>query len=151
VVNVSETVQPKIYTGMQVAVTMNAASDETITGTITRIAPTASAMTSLYEVEISIPSTVNVSVGMFADVVIETDQQSDTVVIPTEAILTDSTGSYVYITDGSTATRVDIETGLVGSGVTQITSGLSGGETLVTSGQSYLTDGSAVRVVGEAT
>jgi multidrug efflux pump subunit AcrA (membrane-fusion protein) len=88
---------------------------------------------------------------MFADVVIETDKQTDTIVIPTEAILTDSTGSYVYITDGSTATRVDIETGLVGSGVTQITSGLSGGETLVTSGQSYLTDGSAVRVVGEAT
>ena len=33
--------------------------------------------------------------------------------------------------------------------MTEITAGLSGGETLVTRGQSYLTDGSLVRVVGE--
>lgn len=49
------------------------------------------------------------------------------------------------------AARVDVTTGLIGDGVTEITSGLAGGEELVVKGQSYLSDGSPVRVVsGEA-
>ena len=41
---------------------------------------------------------------------------------------------------------------MVGDGVTEITEGLAGGETLVVKGQTYLTDGAAVRVVsGEDT
>ena len=39
-------------------------------------------------------------------------------------------------------------TGLTGAGVTEVLSGLSAGESLVTVGQAYLVDGSAVRVVG---
>ena len=38
-------------------------------------------------------------------------------------------------------------TGLAGNGVTEILSGLEEGAVLVTVGQSYLADGSAVRVV----
>ena len=48
---------------------------------------------------------------------------------------------------GTTAKRVTVETGLVGKTQTEITSGLSEGDRVVTKGQSYLSDGSAVRVV----
>ena len=41
-----------------------------------------------------------------------------------------------------------IETGLNNAGSTEVTGGLKGGETLVTSGQAYLTEGCTVRVVG---
>lgn len=47
----------------------------------------------------------------------------------------------------SWAKKVMITTGLVGDGITEITSGLSGGETLVVKGQSYLSEGTGVRVV----
>ena len=44
-----------------------------------------------------------------------------------------------------------VTTGLTGSGVTEVPSGLTGGEQLVTVGQAYLTDGALVRIVsGEA-
>lgn len=40
-----------------------------------------------------------------------------------------------------------VETGLVGKTNTEITSGLNEGDRVVVKGQSYLSDGSAVRVV----
>ena len=49
--------------------------------------------------------------------------------------------------DGS-AKYVEVTTGLTGSGVTEITSGLEAGQTLVTVGQAYLADGDSVRIVG---
>ena len=45
------------------------------------------------------------------------------------------------------AKYVEVATGLTGSGVTEVTSGLSAGQQLVTVGQSYLSDGDPVRVV----
>lgn len=48
-----------------------------------------------------------------------------------------------------TASKITVTTGLVGDGATEITEGLSGGETLVVKGQSYLSDGAAARIVSE--
>ena len=56
---------------------------------------------------------------------------------------------FVYVVDSENlAHRVVIETGLNNAGSTEVTGGLKGGETLVTSGQAYLTEGCTVRVVG---
>jgi elongation factor P hydroxylase len=71
------------------------------------------------------------------------------VVVPTEAILTSGDTQYVYVVEDSTARYMEIATGLTGSGVTEVTSGLTAGQQLVTVGQSYLTDGTAVRVVSQ--
>ena len=84
---------------------------------------------------------------MFADVTFHTDVNDNAVVIPTEAILTSGSTQYVYVVEDDTAKYVEIETGLTGTGVTQVTSGLSMGQQLVTVGQSYLHDGDAVRIV----
>lgn len=45
------------------------------------------------------------------------------------------------------AKQVTVTTGLVGDGVTEITSGLTRGQSLVVKGQSYLSDGAGVRIV----
>ena len=45
------------------------------------------------------------------------------------------------------AKYVEVTTGLTGNGVTEVTSGLTAGQQLVTVGQAYLKDGDAVRVV----
>ena len=42
---------------------------------------------------------------------------------------------------------IAVTTGLIGSGVTEVTSGLTEGEQRVTVGQAYLSDGDPVRVV----
>lgn len=85
---------------------------------------------------------------MFADVNFKTDTQSDVVIVPTEAIQTGVDGQYVYTLDADNiAHKVAVQTGLVSDGETEVTSGLVGGETLVTVGQFYLSDGAEARVV----
>ena len=65
--------------------------------------------------------------------------------------LTSNAVQYVFVVEGDVAHYREVTTGLTGSGVTEIVSGLSQGEQLVTVGQAYLMDGDAVRVVsGEA-
>ena len=67
--------------------------------------------------------------------------------VPTEAILTSKDVQYVFVVEGDTAKYVEVTTGLTGSGVTEVTSGLTEGQQLVTVGQAYLSDGDSVRVV----
>ena len=105
--------------------------------------------TKLYTVTISVPVEVSgLLSGMFADVTFHTDTSANTFVVPTEAILTSNGTQYVFVVeDGGTAKYVEVTTGLTGAGVTEVLSGLTPGQQLVTVGQSYLADGDPVRVV----
>ena len=146
-VSVSETLVPKLTIGDKASVTI-AAANQTFDATIRAVEQTANVQTQLYTVTLTVPSGVTgLLSGMFADVTFHTDRADNVVVVPTEAILTGGQEQHVYIVDGSTAKYVPVTTGLTGTGVTQITTGLTGGELLVTVGQSYLSDGAAVRVV----
>ena len=147
-VSVSEALVPKLTIGDSVDVAVSAAS-QTFTGTIRSVEQAANAQTKLYTVTVSVPSDVSgLLSGMFADVTFHTDTASGAIVVPTESILTSGSTQYVYVVqDDNTAKYIEVITGLTGNGVTEITSGLSAGQQLVTVGQSYLSDGAAVRVV----
>ena len=147
-VSVSEALVPKLTIGDSVDVAVSAAS-QTFAGTIRSVEQAANAQTKLYTVTVSVPSDVSgLLSGMFADVTFHTDTASGAIVVPTESILTSGSTQYVYVVqDDNTAKYVEVTTGLTGNGVTEVTSGLSAGQQLVTVGQSYLSDGAAVRVV----
>ena len=146
-VMVSETLVPKLSIGDPVEVSVSALG-KTFTGTIRSVDQAANMQTKLYTVTITVPGDVTgLLSGMFADVTFRTDYNDNTVVIPTEAILTSGDTQYVYVVEDGAAKYVEVTTGITGSGVTQITSGLTAGEQLVTVGQSYLSDGDAVRIV----
>ena len=147
-VSVSEALVPKLTIGDSVDVAVSAAS-QTFTGTIRSVEQAANAQTKLYTVTVSVPSDVSgLLSGMFADVTFHTDTASGAIVVPTESILTSGSTQYVYVVqDDNTAKYIEVTTGLTGNGVTEVTSGLSAGQQLVTVGQSYLSDGAAVRVV----
>ena len=147
-VSVSEALVPKLTIGDSVDVAVSAAS-QTFTGAIRSVEQAANAQTKLYTVTVSVPSDVSgLLSGMFADVTFHTDTASGAIVVPTESILTSGSTQYVYVVqDDNTAKYIEVTTGLTGNGVTEITSGLSAGQQLVTVGQSYLSDGAAVRVV----
>ena len=147
-VSVSEALVPKLTIGDSVDVAVSAAN-QTFTGTIRSVEQAANAQTKLYTVTVSVPSDVSgLLSGMFADVTFHTDTASGAIVVPTESILTSGSTQYVYVVqDDNTAKYVEVTTGLTGNGVTEVTSGLSAGQQLVTVGQSYLSDGAAVRVV----
>lgn len=149
VVSVSEVLQPSLHVGDTVLVTIPSLNDREIEGVISSVASAISQTTALYEVHIDLPETLDVSVGMFATAHFSTDSRTDTVVVPTEAILNRDGKQFVYIVDNETAYRVEVTTGLIGETETEILTGLSGGEKLVTRGQSYLSDGAPVRVTEE--
>ena len=124
------------------------AVDAAFEGEIRSVEKTANVQTQLYTVTLSVPAEVGgLMAGMFADVTFRTDTSSNAIVVPTEAILTSGDVQYVYVVENGAAKYVEVATGLTGSGVTEVTSGLSAGQQLVTVGQSYLSDGDPVRVV----
>lgn len=146
-VMVSETVVPKLAIGDPAEVFVSSLG-KTFSGTIRSVDQAANMQTKLYSVTVALPGDVaGLLSGMFADVTFRTDYNDNAVVIPTEAILTSGDTQYVYVVEDGTARYVEVTTGITGTGVTQIISGLTAGEQLVTVGQSYLSDGAAVRIV----
>ncbi len=147
VVSVSEALVPKLAQGDEVDVSVSAL-DLQLVGAIKKLERSANMQTKLYSVTISIDEDVDgLLSGMFADVTFRTDTSADTIVIPTEAILTSNGVQYVFVVENDAARYVEIGAGLTGSGVTEVTSGLAAGDLLVTVGQAYLSDGDAVRIV----
>ena len=147
VVSVSETLVPKLAAGDTADVYISSI-DQSFPATIRSVERAANVQTKLYTVTLGIPADVTgLLSGMFADVTFHTDVSENTIVVPTEAILTSNDVQYVYVGENDTARYVEVTTGLTGSGVTEITSGLTAGEQLVTVGQAYLADGDPVRIV----
>jgi len=148
-ISVSEKVVPFVAVGDTAEVKINALGTDLITCVVDSVSPSANAATHLYDVYLNLPDGINSAFGMFAEVTLKTDIRANSIVVPTQTILTDGETQYVYITDDeSVAKKVEVETGLIGDGVTEIVSGLEVGDNLIIKGQNYLSDGSSLRVVG---
>ena len=148
--SVSEDVFAGLHTGDSAGVQISVLSDEVKSAKIVSLPAAANQQTNLYDVSVSVPSGTEPAIGAFATVIFYTDRRENTLSVPTDCVLTGNDNErYLFTVDesGTTAARVTVETGLVGKTNTEITSGLSAGQQLVTVGQSYLSDGAAVRVV----
>lgn len=151
-VSVAEDVFTNIRAGDNAGVVISVLGDEMIEGTIDTLPAAANVQTNLYDVSVRLPAETKPPIGAFATVTFYTDRRSDTLQIPTEAILTGNNNEqFVFIVEdtdaGETASRVLVETGLVSKTNTEILSGLQEGDRVIVKGQSYLSDGSPVRIV----
>ena len=118
-VSVSEALVPKLARGDEVDVSISSLGVSTV-GTIKSIDLAANMQTKLYNVTISIQEDIpGLLSGMFADVSFRTDTSADTIVIPTEAILTSNDVQYVFVVENDAARYVEISAGLTGNGVTE--------------------------------
>ena len=148
--SVSETVVPKLNIGDTAEVRVGA-TGETYPAVIRSVERASNMQTKLYTVTLELSAEAEgLYSGMFAEVLFHTEGSENAVVIPTEAIRTTNDTQYVFVVENGLAKYVEITTGLTGSGVTEVLTGLAGGEELVTVGQAYLADGDTVRVVGGA-
>ena len=148
--SVSEDVFAGLHVGDSAGVQISVLSDEVKTAKILSLPAAANQQTNLYDVSVSVPDGTEPAIGAFATVIFYTDRRENTLSVPTECVLTGNDNErYLFTVDegGTTAKRVTVETGLVGKTQTEITSGLNEGDRVVTKGQAYLSDGSAVRVV----
>lgn len=147
--SVSEVLVPKLAAGDTATVSVGSIG-QSFDAVIRSVERAANLQTRLYTVTLTVPADVGgLLSGMFADVTFHTDVSENAIVVPTEAILNSNGVQYVYVVEDGTAKYVEVTTGLTGSGVTEITSGLTEGQQLVTVGQAYLSDGDSVRIVTE--
>ena len=146
--SVSEALVPKLVIGGTADVYVSSL-DKTFPATIRSVDRAANMQTQLYTVVLELPADAEgLMSGMFADVTLHTDMSENTIVVPTEAILTSNDVQYVYVVEDGVARYTEVTTGLTGSGVTEVLTGLKEGQQLVTVGQAYLADGEPVRIVG---
>ena len=153
VASVAEDVYTNLNEGDTAGVLISVWSDEQMDGTIGALPAAANVQTSLYDIPVSLPLDATPAIGSFATVTFYTARRDAALAVPTEAILTGSGDErYVYVIDeaaGDTVVRMPVETGLVSKSDTEIVSGLAEGDRVVVKGQSYLTDGALVRIVGD--
>lgn len=146
-VSVSEALVPQLKLGDVADVSVSAA-DAQFAAAIRSVERSANQQTQLYSVTLTVPADVTgLLPGMFADVTFRTQVSENTLVIPSDAILTSNGAQSVFVVEDGVAHSVEITTGLTGSGVTEVLSGLKEGDQLVVLGQHYLAEGDPVRVV----
>lgn len=149
-INVSESLFPKVKRGMKIYVTFDAYGDEQFTGKVTRIYPTVDNSTRTFQVEVSLPnSDERIRPGMFARVTLPYDVAKH-VVIPDRAILKlmGSGDRYVYIynpTDG-TVRYSKVELGRRMDAEYEVLSGVENGDKVVVIGQNALSNGAKVEL-----
>lgn len=154
IVNVLEKDIPRISIGKKAIVTVDAFPGRTYDGTITRLSEAVDLSTRTMAVEIDIPNNdLSLKPGMFATVTLIVTQHPNAVTVPTYALMKDNAGQFVFAlssqgspSDSNTAKKIRVETGIEVGTRTEITSGLTGDETIITTGQQFLHDGSPVIV-----
>ena len=84
--------------------------------------------------------------GSFAEVELILQEFREALLIPTEALVPELLGQKVYVYRDGRAVPHDIEIGLRTESSLQVTSGLTSGDTVITSGILQLAEGMPVRI-----
>jgi macrolide-specific efflux system membrane fusion protein len=134
--SVNEIDLPKIKLGQKATVTLDAFSDKTFVGKVSRIDKIGSVSSGVvtYNVYVTIDSPpADIAAGMTASANIQIDRRDNAIAIPSSAIKTSGDQSIVTVLkkDGKTEERT-VETGLASDSQTEIISGLKEGEQVVT-------------------
>jgi len=146
-INVLEQDIPQVTLEKTAVVTVDAYPGKKFSGMVTRLSQAVDPATRTMPVEIQMENHNQVlKPGMFCDVTLAMAQHENAVTVPTQAIMKDGKGTHVFVLNGTMARRVAIIGGLERDGRTEILSGLSGLESLITTGQQFVRDGAPVTV-----
>lgn len=98
------------------------------------------------EIQIVNPDS-DVYLGVEAKVVISTDRQTDTVVIPVGAVNVDMSGEFVYVVEDNILMKRSVITGISSDTMIQILEGIEEGDQVVTEVTTGVTEGMSVMAV----
>jgi multidrug efflux system membrane fusion protein len=158
VFGVPDTVVARLRPGTPQQVTAEAVTGKAFQGTLTRVSPAADPRTRLFEIEISIPNAEGLlKPGMIAALSLDLLQGAaaeQSFIVPLSAIVRSPLHREqyaVYLAEeaqGQTVVKArEVTLGEFAGSSIPVLSGLTGGERIVTSGASLLSDGEAVRVI----
>jgi RND family efflux transporter MFP subunit len=149
-VTLSEIDVPKIKVGQKVTVTFDSISDKTFTGkvaTVDRIGTVSSNVTS-YTVNIKLDTTsdkILPNMAATADIIIES--KTDVLSVPSTTVHSQNGIYYVEVLKNGKVQKVNVETGISSDSNTEIVSGLSEGDVVITGTTSTSTSSTQGRSV----
>jgi RND family efflux transporter MFP subunit len=147
IVNVLEKDIPLAKIGKKASVTVDAFPGKEFYGSVGRISEAVDLSTRTMDVEVDIPNSEHLlKPGMFASVTIIVNERGKAITVPTQAILKDAKGFFLYIVNDKTAKRISVNPGIEQDTRTEILSGLNGNESIITTGQQFVKDGGQVIV-----
>lgn len=147
IVNILEKDIPVVNKGKKAVINVDAYPGKQFLGTVSRYAEAVDPSTRTMAVEIDIPNKDHdLKPGMFANVVLTVREHPNAITLPTQAILSDEKGTYVLSAVDNMARRLPVTIGEEQRGKTEILSGLSGEESIITTGQQFAKDGAAISV-----
>lgn len=147
VVNVLEKDTPRLTKVKQALVAVDAYPDKQYGGRVTRNSEALDLATRTLAVEVAVPNRDHVlKPGMFAKVTLIIDERAEALTLPTQAILKDDRGSYVFAVENNAAKRIAIDIGAEQNARTEITSGIAGNEDIITTGQQFVKDGGQISI-----
>jgi multidrug efflux pump subunit AcrA (membrane-fusion protein) len=123
---------PSVKVGQSATVQVDGANGS-LDGTVSQVGPVQSSDGDYtYPVVVDLPATNDtLFTGSTANLVIDTGSVSNVVAVPTSAVETAGTRTYVLEFDKGVLTRKVIKVGMVGDTYTQVVSGLSSGQSVV--------------------
>ncbi|MDN5300865.1 MAG: hypothetical protein PWQ60_379 [Thermoanaerobacteraceae bacterium] len=148
VINVPEEDINKLKDGQEATVNVDALGNEgRIKSKISIVSP-ASGASRLFQVKIEMENKDHrLKPGMFANVNVVRGIKENVITIPKDAVLIKKHGNVVYVVKEGKAEERLVKIGVTNGDRVEITEGLKEGETVVTSGQNMLTEGSAVKIL----
>jgi membrane fusion protein (multidrug efflux system) len=147
IINVLEKDISRVTVGRKATVTVDAFPGKEFYGTVARLSQAVDLSTRTMAVEVDMPNKDHsLKPGMFASVTLVVEEHKDAKTVPTQAILKDGNGSFVYSVNGRLARRVNVTLGKDQNLRTEILSGLTGKETIIVAGQQFVSDSSQVIV-----
>ncbi len=146
--SVTESLVGRIAIGDTVSVTIDAAGG-TFTGTIETLSAAADQRTLLFPMTVKVLNEEHqIKPGMFATVEVVRAKSSDTIYVPAEAVILRDDINYLYLLEGvDKAVRVPVEAGIDNGYFTEILSGATSEDIIITKGIGLIDENSIIKVI----
>ncbi len=117
-------------------------------GTISQISKSADIQSRSFEIRAAFSNTSGswFKPGMFCRVNVELKNKKDVIVVPSQAVIVNQNNSGVYVINNGRAYLRNVIPGINNGRMTEISSGLKKGETVITLGTNKLKEGSVVHI-----
>jgi membrane fusion protein (multidrug efflux system) len=132
--NVPAAYLSRVRVDQKAVITSTAVPDVELMGSVLAIAPAVDVATNTALVRIRIANAQRqLKVGMFAEARVELAEHPSVLAVPPQAIVKNDEGVFVYVVNGETAQRTAVKIGLETSEAVEIVSGVTEGQTVLTS------------------
>ena len=140
--DVAEEDIPRVKIGQAVLLRTDAFKDRPLDGTVRDITPMGDTATKTFRIRIALPDDTPLHFGMSVEANIVTREAKDVLLAPNEAIV----GGAVFAVDNGRIVRRPVETGIRGTRLTEVRSGLAEGDRIAVPANAAWRGGERVRV-----